>query len=111
MLKDLKIDVVLNDRATIPATPTDGPEWDGSSGPQNGSKVIKLESGKKLEADYVFVSVGNKPNVSLVEAVDKGAITQGLIAVDEYLKVSLHIIADEEERLTDRSSPNLPAPS
>jgi NADPH-dependent 2,4-dienoyl-CoA reductase/sulfur reductase-like enzyme len=48
-----------------------------------------LQSGKTLEADFVFVSVGNKPNVELVERVDSGAITSGLIAVDNYLKVSL----------------------
>jgi len=46
------------------------------------------KSGKKVEADYVFIAGGNKPNVSLVEKADPGAIAAGLIAVDEYLRVS-----------------------
>ena len=49
---------------------------------------VKTESGKVFEADYVFQSIGNKPNVQIVEAADKGAIDSGLIRVDEYLRVS-----------------------
>ena len=87
-LKTLKIELVLNDKVMIPAESSpDVSAWDGSFGLQSGLKKVKLQSGKALEADFVFVSIGNKPNVSLVENVDKGAITQGLIAVDEYLKV------------------------
>jgi NADPH-dependent 2,4-dienoyl-CoA reductase/sulfur reductase-like enzyme len=88
LLRDLKIELVFNDKVVIPVEPSDDAgAWDGSFGLQSGLKKVKLQSGQELEADFVFVSIGNKPNVSLVENVDKGAITQGLIAVDEYLKV------------------------
>jgi len=51
-------------------------------------KNVALKSGRKIQADFIFVAVGNKPNVSLIENVDKGAIVSGLIGVDEYLRVS-----------------------
>lgn len=82
---------MFNDRVTIPAPANSdgGAEWDGSFGLQSGVKNVKLDSGTSLQADFIFVSTGNKPNVSLVEAVDKQAIASGLVAVDKYLKVSL----------------------
>ena len=89
-LKELKIDLITNDRVIIPSSSSSDPsEWNGSFGLQNGIKRVKLDSGKTLDADFVFVSVGNKPNVSLVKSKDAGAITQGLIAVDEYLRVRM----------------------
>lgn len=47
-----------------------------------------LESGKTVEADYVFISTGNKPNSKLVEKADAGAVEMGkYVAVDNYLRV------------------------
>jgi len=87
-LKALKIDLITNERVEIPA-PLGGPsDWDGSFGLQSGVKNVALKSGRKIQADFIFVAVGNKPNVSLIENVDKGAIVSGLIGVDEYLRVS-----------------------
>ncbi|WVQ85451.1 hypothetical protein IAT38_007616 [Cryptococcus sp. DSM 104549] len=83
------IDVVLGDRVVIPqagAAVAPG-AWDGSFGLQGGVKKVTLKSGKVVEADFVFVSVGNTPNTWLVEAADKGAITNRLVAVDDYLKI------------------------
>ncbi|WRT63953.1 uncharacterized protein IL334_000880 [Kwoniella shivajii] len=87
VLKEMQIDVILSDKVQIPASQSSPEDWSGSFGAQDGVKEIKLESGKSLEADYVFVSVGNKPNVSLVEKVDQGAVVSGLVNVDDYLRV------------------------
>ncbi|WWC58396.1 uncharacterized protein I303_100936 [Kwoniella dejecticola CBS 10117] len=87
LLKEMKIDLITNDKVVIPANQSTPEEWSGAFGLQDGVKTVKLQSGKTLEADYVFVSIGNKPNVSLVESADKGAVISGLVGVDEYLRV------------------------
>ena len=89
-LRNSKINLVLDDRVKIPSSGSinDPSEWDGSSGYLGQVKTVKLASGKTLKADLVFVSIGNRPNVSLVKSVDPQALSDGLIAVDEYLKVS-----------------------
>ncbi|KAK8865785.1 hypothetical protein IAR55_000932 [Kwoniella newhampshirensis] len=88
ILQEMKIDVVLDDKVSIPASVGDDPsDWSGRFGLQDGVKKIKLASGKTLEGDYVFISVGNKPNVILVQKVDEKALDSGLISVDEYLRV------------------------
>ena len=86
-LKALKVNLILNDKARIPKSAEGRGEWDGSFGLQDGIKTVTLESGKKIEADYVIIGIGNKPNVSLVEKADPGAIVSGLVGVDEYLRV------------------------
>lgn len=90
-LADLKIDLVLGDKVAIPADPAglaSAEDWDGSFGKQAGMKRVKLQSGKTLEADYVFVSVGNRPGSGLVKETDEGAVVDGMVWVDEYLRVS-----------------------
>ena len=94
-LKELGIDFIPNESVQIPSSHagTAGSgvrqgEWAGVEGLQDGLKQVKLSSGKVLEADYVFVGIGNKPNVSLVEKADPGALVAGLVAVNQYLKVS-----------------------
>ncbi|WWC66586.1 uncharacterized protein I206_100489 [Kwoniella pini CBS 10737] len=87
VLKEMKIDVITSDKVIIPASQSTPEEWSGAFGLQDGLKTVKLQSGKTLEADYVFVSIGNKPNVSLVEKADKGAVISGLVDVDDYLRV------------------------
>lgn len=90
-MKALKIDLIPNERVLIPA-PQGGPgDWDGSFGLQTGVKKVTLASGKKVDADFVFVAVGNKPNVELVEKADKEAVVSGLIGVNEYLRVSVKV--------------------
>jgi thioredoxin reductase len=53
-------------------------------------KKIKLASGKTIEADWVFVSIGNTANSELVQEADQGALVDGMgkmIDVDDFLKV------------------------
>ncbi|WVW82068.1 hypothetical protein I302_104073 [Kwoniella bestiolae CBS 10118] len=88
LLADSKIDLILNDKVEIPAEQTSAEDWSGSFGLQDGVKKVKLQSGKTLEADYVFVSIGNKPNVGLVQQADKDALISGMVGVDEYLRVT-----------------------
>ena len=87
-IKALNITLITNEKVNIPTSaPGDATEWDGSFGLQSSVKKVSLASGKKLVADFVFISVGNQPNINIVEKADKGAIISGLIAVDEYLRV------------------------
>ena len=89
-LRALKVDMIFKDRIEIPSdsSPAGPGEWDGFQGLQDGMKKLKTKNGKVLEADFVFKSIGNKPNVQLVEKADGGAIVSGLIAVNKYLQVS-----------------------
>jgi hypothetical protein len=92
-LAQLNIDLVLEDRVVIPPPGTVSPssiEWDGTPGrtSDGGIKKVRTTSGKTIEADFVFVSIGNKPNSGLVKDVDTGAVKGGMIWVDEYLRVS-----------------------
>ena len=88
-LKRLNIDLVAGDGVVIPSGPVSEPSaWDGSFGLQKGIKKVTLQSGKVLEADFVFVGGGNKPNTQLVASADPGAVAAGLVAVDKYLRVS-----------------------
>ncbi|RSH85348.1 hypothetical protein EHS25_004744 [Saitozyma podzolica] len=50
-------------------------------------KKVKTTSGKTVEADYVFVSVGNNPNSEIVAKADLTAVREGLVVVDEFLRV------------------------
>lgn len=86
-LADLNIDVVLGNKVQIPANPASAEEWDGTFGLQEGVKKVKLNSGKVIEADYVFVGVGNKPNGGFVGDADASAVDGGMIRVDEYFNV------------------------
>lgn len=90
-LAALNIATDLGDKVVIPsdgATVGEG-EWDGTFGALTGIKTVKLVSGKTLEADYVFIGVGNKPNGGLVGDVDASAVDGGMVRVDEYFQVSL----------------------
>jgi hypothetical protein len=91
-LAQLNIDLVLNDRVVIPPPGTGSPasvEWDGNHGrTRGGIKRVRTTSGKIVEADFVFVSIGNRPNSGLVKDADAGAVKGGMIWVDEYLRVS-----------------------
>ncbi|WWD18057.1 hypothetical protein CI109_102504 [Kwoniella shandongensis] len=85
-----KLELIFSDRVNIPQEGSVAPtsaDWDGSFGLQSGEKTLTLASGKKIKADYVFLSVGNKPNSSIVQKTDPSAITSGLVAVDPYLRV------------------------
>ncbi|EIW72649.1 hypothetical protein M231_06549 [Tremella mesenterica] len=85
LMKEIKIDVILDDRAISSDIPG---EWDGSIGSQGGIKEVKLRSGKSVETDFVFLGVGNKVNVDLVKRADTGALAGSLIHVDEYLRIT-----------------------
>ena len=87
------MDVIVNDRA-VPVRGVVG-EWDGKPGLQHGIKKIALRSGREVKADYVFFSVGNKPNSALVESVDRGAVVSGMVRVDQYLRVNSPTSLDE----------------
>jgi hypothetical protein len=86
-LKTLKIEFIGNSKVNIPSSGAEG-QWDGSFGLQNGLKKIALPDGKIIEADFIFMGLGNQSNASFVEKADSAAVVDGLIRVDEYLKVS-----------------------
>jgi hypothetical protein len=71
----------------IPSSGAEG-QWDGSFGLQNGLNKISLPDGKIIEADFIFMGLGNQSNACFVEKADSAAVVDGLIRVDEYLKVS-----------------------
>lgn len=48
---------------------------------------MTLPDGRVVEGDYFFVGIGNKSNAGIVEKADSGAVVNGLIKVDKYLKV------------------------
>jgi hypothetical protein len=92
-LKQLKIEFIGNSKVTIPSSSVGEGEWDGSFGLQDGFKKVALPDGKAIEADFVFMGLGNKSNANFVEKADSGAVVDGLVRVDEYLRVSfLHIV-------------------
>lgn len=77
-LRKRSVEVILNDRAEI----------DGKIGALGTTQSIPLKSGKSVEADYIFVSTGNRPNSQLVADVDQGALTSnGYIIVDSLFRV------------------------
>lgn len=84
----MKIDTVLGDKVVIPSSAVEPGEWDGTFGALDSVKTVKLASGKTLEADYVFIGVGNKPNGGLVGQVDAAAVDGAMVRVDEYFQVS-----------------------
>ncbi|WRT64012.1 uncharacterized protein IL334_000939 [Kwoniella shivajii] len=85
-----KVKLILNDKVIIPKHQVSQGEWDGSFGRQKRGLVrVKTEKGKTIEADYVFLSIGNKPNSTLVRKADSNAVEgSGLIRVDDNLKVA-----------------------
>ncbi|WVQ71043.1 hypothetical protein IAR50_000568 [Cryptococcus sp. DSM 104548] len=90
----LDISLIFQDRVVIP-TPGEGSrgtvaegDWEGRYGKQEGVKEVSLESGKKVQADYVILAAGTSPNSWMVGKEDEGALDGKLIRVDEYLKVS-----------------------
>ena len=99
-LKQLGIEFVPNESVQIPPSNAgaagagvEQEDWDGTEGLQDGLKKVKLSSGKVLEADFIFIGVGNKPNVSLVEKADPGALVAGLVGVNHYLKVNTPVLS------------------
>jgi len=90
LLRNQKIDLVLGEKVEIPQGASTVGEWDGTPGAQGGVKKITLASGRTIEADWVFVSIGNKANSELVQEADPGALVDGMgkmVDVDDYLKV------------------------
>jgi hypothetical protein len=89
-LKRLNIEFIGNARISIPdpsKSQQGSEDWDGSAGLQDGLKKVTLPDGRVIEGDYFFVGVGNKSNAGIVEKADSGAVVNGLIRVDKYLKV------------------------
>jgi hypothetical protein len=91
LISECLIDLVPNDKALVPSEHDRlGPdEWDGSFGLQKGMKTVKLGSGREIKADIVFIGIGNRSNVELVEQADDAALADGQIWVDDYLRVRL----------------------
>ncbi|TYJ57568.1 hypothetical protein B9479_001650 [Cryptococcus floricola] len=90
LCRKLNIELILEDRVVIPK---DGKvvgagKWEGKYGKQEGVKVVGLESGKQVKADWVIMAAGTKPNSWMVANKDEGALDGKLIRVDEYLKVT-----------------------
>lgn len=106
MLKQRSVNVVLNDKVVFPSGPVTGSDWDGKSGPQGGVRRLRLQSGKSIEADYVFVSIGNTPNSGLVKEADPTALTNNnYIKVNSYFRVlpasSASVLAGEYYAIGD----------
>ena len=53
---------------------------------------VELDSGEKLQADLVILSIGAKPNVELAQKAGIKVIEKSGIAVDEYLKTNIEDI-------------------
>jgi hypothetical protein len=89
LISECLIDLVPNDKALVPSVYDRlGPDdWDGSFGLQKGMKTVKLGSGREIKADSVFIGIGNRSNVELVEQADDAALADGQIWVDDYLRV------------------------
>ncbi|TXT08664.1 hypothetical protein VHUM_02792 [Vanrija humicola] len=105
-LKQRHVNVVLDDKVVFPSGPVSGADWDGSSGPQGGVRKLQLRSGRSIEADYVFVSIGNTPNSGLVKAADPSALTKNnYIKVNSYFRVlpgsSASVLAGEYYAIGD----------
>ncbi len=54
----------------------------------NGVTTITLQSGRKIEADIVILSIGVKPNTALAKEAGLELNQRGGVVVDEYLKTS-----------------------
>jgi hypothetical protein len=89
ILPQLKIEFIGNAKVPIPTTGSEVKEgeWDGSFGLQNGLKKIALPNGEIVEGDFFFLGLGNQSNAGFVEKADSGAVVNGLVRVDDYLKV------------------------
>ncbi|KLT40111.1 FAD/NAD(P)-binding domain-containing protein [Cutaneotrichosporon oleaginosum] len=88
-LKKRGVELVYEDRVDAGA---DGKEL--HTGPLGQLTRLPLASGGSVEADYVFLSIGNAPNSSLVADVDPSAVTRsGHIAVDAHF----HILSSKLE--------------
>lgn len=105
LIAESHIDLIPNDKALVPSETAvvGATDWDGSFGLQKGVKTVKLGSGREVKADFVFVGIGNSSNVQLVEDADDGALVDGQVWVDEYLRVSkFSRLADRLVLLADR---------
>ena len=71
---------------------------------------MALPGGKTIEADFIFMGLGNKSNANFVEKADGGAVVDGLVRVDEYLKVSFMCHCPALQVLTNRSNHPIPIP-
>ncbi|ODO07300.1 hypothetical protein L198_00879 [Cryptococcus wingfieldii CBS 7118] len=94
LCRKLNIELILEDRVVIPK---DGEvvgagKWEGNYGKQEGVKVVGLESGKQVKADWVIMAAGTKPNSWMVANKDEGALDGKLIRVEEYLKVGSSVL-------------------
>lgn len=80
-LRSRGVEVLLGEKADLPD--------DVKTGHLGKMRKFKLESGKEIEADCVFISIGNKANSDIVKKADKGALSdpQDRIMVDEYFRV------------------------
>ncbi|WVQ85449.1 hypothetical protein IAT38_007614 [Cryptococcus sp. DSM 104549] len=86
----MNISIIYEDRVIIPQPGEEVPQggWDGTCGKSLGEKrQVRLKSGEVLDADYVILGAGTKPNSGMVEKADKGALDGRLIRVDEYFKI------------------------
>lgn len=75
-LRALDVDVILGD------------EHVGNPHFGAGSQVVGTKGGKRIEADFVFLAVGNKPRSDLIAKALPSAVTDGgLVRVNDQLQV------------------------
>ncbi|WOO84239.1 Fe-regulated protein 8 [Vanrija pseudolonga] len=89
-LRQRGVDVALDERVVFPSkSAVDEPDgWDGRTGVLGGTHSIPLTSGRRIDADYMFASPGNRPNSALVGALDPEATSAaGHVLVDGEFRV------------------------
>ncbi|WP_312496709.1 NAD(P)/FAD-dependent oxidoreductase, partial [Anaerosporobacter sp.] len=59
---------------------------------ERGTITVELESGKKLETDFVVLAIGVKPNSELAKTAGIALNQRGGIIVDEHLQTSIEDI-------------------
>lgn len=94
-LRERGVEVALGERVVFPTSSKSGgvDEWDGRTGVLGGTHAVPLTSGRRVEADYIFASPGNRPNSGLVAALDPDATSSaGHVLVDNEFRV----VSDEE---------------
>ncbi|OCF55598.1 hypothetical protein L486_07082 [Kwoniella mangroviensis CBS 10435] len=107
LVEKQNINLILDDKVIIPSeesnstisnSNSNSEEWNGSFGLQDSLRDIRTENGQVIKGDYIFLSIGNKPNSLLVQIADKDAVESksGLVKVDKYLKVQSDILGRED---------------
>lgn len=75
------VDIILDDQVELPKGI--------KSGLLDKMTTFKTKTGKEIEADCIFISIGNRANSQFVKAADPGALSDvaARVLVDDYFRV------------------------